>query len=248
MAGEWIAMRHDLWECPQVVRILSAMCPQDVRNVSARVRIMGALYRTWCLIDRFADDGILHGYTAETLDAEVDIPGWSENLQQVGWLVIEPQHLVIPEFESHFGCSAKRRMQDAKRKRVARQSCPQSVRTPADKKRTTEQKRTEEDKKKETPLPPSLQTDEFRAAWIDWQRHRAEIKKRLTPTQMTKQLKTFQEWGEVRSIAAINHTIEKGWQGIREPDSNGHASTTKPKETLLQKWQKSKGLSNGDSK
>jgi len=234
MSGEWIAMRHDLWECPQVVRILSAMCPQDVRSVSARVRIIGALYRTWCLIDRFAEDGILHGYTAEALDAEVGIDGWSDHLQCVGWLVVESQHLVVPEFESHFGCSAKRRIQDAKRKRLSRQSCPQSVRTTADKKRTTEQNIREQNKKEKTPLPPSVDTDEFRAAWNDWQAHRREIKKALTPTQAEKQLAQFAEWGVRRSVAAIKHTITMGWQGIREPE-NGKPATP-PKRTLLEEW------------
>jgi hypothetical protein len=225
MAGEWIAMKHDLWECPQVVRIASAMCPHHVRDVSTRVRIMGALYRTWCLVDRFAEDGILHGYTAEALDAEVDIEGWAEQLQQVGWLIIESQQLAIPEFESHFSQSTKRRMRDAKRKRTSRNSCPQNVRSAADKKRTTEQKRTEE-KNNKTPLPPlpkKLDTPAFQQAWLLWVKHRREIHKPLTPTQAQTQLEEFSQWGIPRAVAAIKHTVAKGWQGIREPEQpEGH--------------------------
>jgi hypothetical protein len=173
------------------------MCPHHVRDVSTRVRIMGALYRTWCLVDRFAEDGILHGYTAEALDAEVDIEGWAEQLQQVGWLIIEPQQLAIPEFESHFSQSTKRRMRDAKRKRTSRNSCPQNVRSAADKKRTTEQKRTEE-KNNKTPLPPlpkKLDTPAFQQAWLLWVKHRREIHKPLTPTQAQTQLEEFSQWG-----------------------------------------------------
>lgn len=159
-------MRHDLWECPQVVRILSALCPQDVRSVSARITIMGALYRTWCLIDRFAVDGILHGYTSELIDSEVAVPGWCGFLCDVGWLDVQPQFIAVPEFESYFCRSAKRRLADTQRKRKSRTACPQSVRNDADKMRNREEKRREEnsieEKKEKTRravarfVPPSV--------------------------------------------------------------------------------------------
>jgi len=71
-------------------------------------------------------------------------------------------------------------------------------------------------------LPPELQDDRFKAAWATWQQHRREIKKALTPTTAARQLKTLAAWGVDRAIAAIEHTIEKGWTGLREPD-NGAA-------------------------
>lgn len=155
MAGDWIPMQKELWECPQVVRILSAMCPQDVRDVSARMRrkceIIGAMFRVWGIFDTFTEDGILHGYTAETLNETVGIERFAENLAHVGWLVIREDSLEMPGFSRHLGKSAKRRMRDAERKRDTRRDvrnpsakCPQNVRNEADKKRTTEQKRTEE--------------------------------------------------------------------------------------------------------
>lgn len=137
-------MRHDLWECPQVVRILSASCPQSVRDMSERCRVIGALYRTWCIFDRFTEDGILTGYTPEILNDEIGIENWAENLQHVGWLMIEEQSLVVPEFTEYFGDSARRRMKDRKRKAESRKTCPQNVHVVADKKRTTEQNRTEQ--------------------------------------------------------------------------------------------------------
>lgn len=69
------------------------------------------------------------------------------------------------------------------------------------------------------PLPPSLQTEPFLTAWANWAAHRAEIRKPITNTMARTQLGQFAEWGERRAIAAINHTIAKGWQGIREPDT-----------------------------
>lgn len=83
----------------------------------------------------------------------------------------------------------------------------------------------EEKIREETPLPPSLDSDSFRSAWADWKRHRTEIKKPLKPTMEAAQLKEFGEWGQDRAIAAIRYTIRMGWQGIREPESNGKEKT-----------------------
>lgn len=68
------------------------------------------------------------------------------------------------------------------------------------------------------PLPENLRTEEFKTAWADWVRHRKEIKHALKPTQAEKLMAKFARWGPERAIAAINFTIEKGWQGLKEPD------------------------------
>jgi hypothetical protein len=65
---------------------------------------------------------------------------------------------------------------------------------------------------------PCFESQAFLKAWEDWQEHRREIKKPLTPKASDEQMKEFRAWGEARAITAIRHTIRKGWQGIREPD------------------------------
>jgi hypothetical protein len=71
-------------------------------------------------------------------------------------------------------------------------------------------------------------SDSFKAAWTDWQQHRREKRKPLTPTSVKSQFKELVAWGEDRAIAAINHSIKKGWEGIFEPSANG----TKPAGTV----------------
>lgn len=160
MAGEWIPVRVDLFGCPQVVQILSRVCPDCVRNKSERVRktseVVGALIRMWSLFDRHTDDGELHGYTTFILDDEVGIDGFAEAVASVGWLLIEANSLKMPEFSKYLSTSAKTRMKDAQRKReqrAASEKCPENVQNDSDKKRTTEEKRIEEkrieDKKEE---------------------------------------------------------------------------------------------------
>jgi hypothetical protein len=68
------------------------------------------------------------------------------------------------------------------------------------------------------PIPERLDTAEFVEAWSRWIRHRREIRKPLTETNTATLLGELARWGPDRAIAAINHTIAKGWQGLREPD------------------------------
>jgi hypothetical protein len=77
-------------------------------------------------------------------------------------------------------------------------------------------------------MPLGLEGPEFRVAWEKWKRYRAEMKKVMKPTHERTLLDQFAEWGAARAVAAINHTITMGWQGIREPEqphtTNGHAA------------------------
>ncbi|EBB2277677.1 Pyocin large subunit [Salmonella enterica] len=133
MAGDWIKMRADLHTHPKVVRMASAL-------KADRLRIVGGLHSAWCLFDVHSVDGFLDGYSAETLDDLIGFPGFARAMMAVGWLEEEGESLVMPRFEAHNGQSAKRRAQDADRKRNARKASASE----ADKKRTREEKRRED--------------------------------------------------------------------------------------------------------
>ena len=82
------------------------------------------------------------------------------------------------------------------------------------------EKEKEKEKEKKTQgvvFPSDLDTDEFREAWADWESFRKEIKHSLTNLTIKAQLKKFEAWGVVKSIAAIRTSIENGWQGLFEP-------------------------------
>ncbi|HGF8629984.1 TPA: hypothetical protein ACJCF4_000617 [Salmonella enterica subsp. enterica] len=133
MAGDWIKMRANLHTHPKVVRMASAL-------KADRLRIVGGLHSAWCLFDVHSVDGFLDGYSAETLDDLIGFPGFARAMMAVGWLEEEGESLVMPRFEAHNGQSAKRRAQDADRKRNVRKASASE----ADKKRTREEKRREE--------------------------------------------------------------------------------------------------------
>lgn len=137
MAGDWIKMRADLHTHPKVVRMASAL-------KADRLRIVGGLHSAWCLFDVHSVDGLLDGYSADTLDDLIGFPGFSRAMMAVGWLEENGENLVMPRFEAHNGQSAKRRAQDADRKRNVRKASASE----ADKKRTREEKRREDIKDK----------------------------------------------------------------------------------------------------
>jgi hypothetical protein len=74
---------------------------------------------------------------------------------------------------------------------------------------------------------------EFAEAWKSWEQHRREKRKPLTPTSTKMQFKEFVVMGEQRAIAAIHHSITKGWTGIFEANGNG-TGNGKPKHKGIQ--------------
>ena len=74
------------------------------------------------------------------------------------------------------------------------------------------------------PIPPTLDTPEFREAWAAWQQHRREIRKKLTPTTVDRQLKKLAKYGPTGAVASIEASIEAGWTGLFDPPA-----TLKPK-------------------
>jgi hypothetical protein len=140
MAGDWIKMRVDLPTHPKVVRMASA-CKAD------RLRVVGGLLSAWSLFDVHSVGGQLEGYSPEVLDETIGFPGFAHAMIAVGWLEFDGSSLWMPRFEEHNGQSAKKRAQDADRKRNDRNSSAPE----ADKKRTREEKRREEEKNPHNP-------------------------------------------------------------------------------------------------
>jgi transposase len=136
MADPWIKMRTTLPRCPQVVRLASAFdadrCPLPVRMLSA----LGALHVTWSLFDAHSADGLMSGYTLDAVDLAVGVTGWGQAMVDVGWLVVSPCGVTVPEWETHNGTSSKRRLQDMERKRSVRTKSGQTSGREADAERT----------------------------------------------------------------------------------------------------------------
>jgi hypothetical protein len=71
--------------------------------------------------------------------------------------------------------------------------------------------------KEEIELPFS--SNEFREAWSDWEQHRRELKKPLTPLAIKRQVKTIKAMGEAEAIAAIDRSISARYPDIYPPNT-----------------------------
>lgn len=165
MASDWIKMRMALQTHPKIVRILSA-------TSSDKFRVIGGLHAVWCVFDTHSTDGVLNGYTPEALDHVIGWSGFSRAMIDVGWLLLTPESLVMPEFGEHNGESAKRRAENTKQKRVSRMSAkrPQNVHEfigqNEDKMRTREEKR----RINKPPISPCADAQGFDDFWNTYPR------------------------------------------------------------------------------
>lgn len=210
--------------------------------------VVGKLLRVWAWFDEQTENGNASSVTKALLDRKVGVTGFVTAMLQVGWLIETEHGLSVPNFDRHNGHTAKKRVLTAKRVAESRansndvtprkQECNAVSVTPA----LAREEKIREDKNINTKppkspkgdrsgfdfasleLPEQIRTEAMQDAWLRWGKHRREIRKPLTQTQCLEQLRQFADWGTVRSIAAINHTIIKGWQGIVEPDQS--SSTT----------------------
>jgi len=69
---------------------------------------------------------------------------------------------------------------------------------------------------------------EFKTAWREWEQHRREIRKKLTPTTRKRQLEQLGAMSEADAIQSIRQSVANGWTGLFEPkgkasSKNNHA-------------------------
>ena len=85
-------------------------------------------------------------------------------------------------------------------------------------------------------FPPELRSEEFKIAWQSWVEFRREMRKKLTPSTITKQLKLLATFGDSKAVRSIDRSIMQGWQGLFDPDKNASQSTA-ANNAAEQAWQ-----------
>lgn len=93
-----------------------------------------------------------------------------------------------------------------------------------------------EGKEAQAPVVLPFHSELFQSAWSDFGKHRSEIRKPLKPTMTKGILAELERMGEARAIAAIRHTIAKGWQGIREPEAQTTFGGQRPAAQQTENW------------
>ncbi len=74
-------------------------------------------------------------------------------------------------------------------------------------------------------LPAVLDTPKFRAGWNEWQEHRRQSRKKLTPLAAQRQLSELAAAGEQQAIARIKNAVAHDWLYPYPLKENHHANT-----------------------
>ena len=70
----------------------------------------------------------------------------------------------------------------------------------------------------EIKFPTNLDTAEFKTLWIEWVEYRKSIKHHMPNSTQQRQLNWLSSRGMETAVKIIDHTIMKGWRGLRELD------------------------------
>lgn len=141
MAGNWIALDHDLSRKAEVLNIAAST------GLTAAA-VVGGLHAVWSWFDNQSCHGSVTVQRDTralivALDALACAQGFCEAMSNEGWLDIRERSLSIPEWDAHFSKSAKERCLAARRQRSHRaESCHASVTHDRDNTVTTGQDRT----------------------------------------------------------------------------------------------------------
>lgn len=227
MAGDWIKMRSNLRDDPDVI-LLAGRIETD------EFSIVGKLHAVWVWLDQHSEDGTNVRITSAYLDRLTACPGFADAMRTVGWLDGRDGALIFPRFDRHNGDSAKTRATEAKRKAKYRET----PKTPPELDGTNvpevvpentgqEKRRVEKIDKKGTaqapaagaatssPVPESLAgISGFPAEWDEFRAHRRKKRDPMTPHAEDLILRILAERPAL-AVRAIQEAIQAGWKAIR---------------------------------
>lgn len=208
-------MRSNLTNDPDVIAVAADLSIDEFS-------VVGRLHAFWSWADQHSADGTLPRATSAFVDRLTACPGFAEALRRVGWLDGRDSALILPNWERHNGETAKGRAVAARRQKKHRSVTDVTTTVtgePLPEKRRVEKIRTSDTNVSSEGAALPHPSPDFAAAWADWLQHRREIKKSVTPTQSIAQLQKLGSMKEKDAISTIRNTIEKGWQGLREPET-----------------------------
>lgn len=212
----------------------------------SRREVFAILLEFWVWVDDNCPSGVIPGADVRFLSqiCPATVPEFWNAVASVGWLIIHDDSVEIPNFDRWLGNTAKRRAMESMRKQDYRQTLTEdgtnvgqtwdkrgtSVGTRGGPKAPKSKSKSKsintplppaEEAAKMPPIPPALDTAEFRKMWEMWIGHRAAKKSKLTPHAAQLQLTDMAEWGLPRALAALKFSITKGWTGLFEEEKHG---------------------------
>ncbi len=214
MAGDWIPMRCNLAQEPEVIAVAAAT------NIDEDA-VVGKLHRLWSWANQHTTDGNARSVTYFWINRFLSCEGFAEALEEQGWLSVGKAGVRFPKFDRFNSQGAKRRVLTAKRV-AEHKSKKGNARSVSDALPKEENRRVYI-----YPLPPLFLGTRVEQLWADFNQHRRQKKAALTETAAARAVKNLESWGVERAIAALEHSLAQGYTGLFEPgESRGQS---KPK-------------------
>ncbi|MEL5258433.1 MULTISPECIES: hypothetical protein [Serratia] len=237
MASSWIKVEVITPDKPEVYQ-LAELLELDPDAV------LGKLIRLWSWADQQTIDGNADcnavSVTKSAIDRITFVRGFAEAMLKVGWLALDGEKLVFPNFERHNGNSTKKRaltnrrvanLRDSQRSE-APNSNAHSVTKKAQKGLPDEDEEEEEDIK-DPPLPPkgngegqfdfnSIELPEWLSPeiWRQWGEFCIELGKPVKTKRAAmaniKRLEEFRQQGHSPD-SVISHCIANDWKTLSPP-------------------------------
>lgn len=244
MAGDWIAMRHELLREPEVRGMSYRL------NVS-RQHVAGCLLAAWSLADCHAvsrdcpdvpgtKEGHLSRYRPADIDSEVGQEGFAAAMIAEGWLYQREDGVSFPKWDNYNSSTAKQRLYERKKKQKQRgqkgqngDKCPDVPGTKPGLQNRTEQNNTTTptpSSRNEIPevlsgLPEEWQQGQIGNLLCLWSNHIANLTgKPHDSISMKAMVYQFQQkgWSVPVAIVALKYSLANPhWKQVSHPTEHG---------------------------
>lgn len=108
--GQWIKWEKGLLKKPEIANIAATL---QISRYEVAARCM----ELWEWADDNTKNGTVDHVPRAFIDDLLSVRGFADALQSIGWLVADKTGVTFPRFDRHNGKCAKRRAEDAERKR-----------------------------------------------------------------------------------------------------------------------------------
>lgn len=132
--ADWIKVEKITPDKPEVLQLSELL-----QTTQAEAFLL--VFRFWSWVDDMSHDCHAARVTFVTLDRMMKADGFCAAMQKVGWLDVEEDFVIIPNFERHLSKSAKRRALERNRQAAHREDVTDMSRAERDEKRTRDRDR-----------------------------------------------------------------------------------------------------------
>ena len=157
MAGDWLQIRCDLPDDPDVIAIA-----EDLEITEEQV--VGCLVKVWSWFSNHTINGDAPGVTKKRLDRIAGVTGFCEAMENRGWFVEKKTGCCIPNFYRYMSNSSKKRALSRIRQEKYRNKTLRSERNESNASGVTkrrEEKRKEEEKRREEDVTQTLRSERY---------------------------------------------------------------------------------------